>query len=70
MSTVLEIEHAIERLQPTERAQLAAWIARKDAMDWDAQMDADAAAGKLNFLFEEADAERHSGKLKGWPPQK
>lgn len=51
MSTVLKIEHAIERLKPTERAQLAAWIARKEAVDWDAQMSADAAAGKLDFLF-------------------
>ena len=70
MSTVLEIEHAIERLQPTERAQVAAWMARKEAMDWDAQMNTDASAGKLDFLFEEADAERASGKLKDLPSQK
>jgi hypothetical protein len=70
MSTVLEIEQAIERLVPTERAQLAAWLARKEAQDWDAQMDADAASGKLDFLFEEAEAERSSEKLKDWPPQK
>jgi hypothetical protein len=70
MSTVLEIENAIEQLKPGERAQLAAWIARKEAMDWDAQMAADAASGRLDFLFEEAAAERKTGKLKNWPPQK
>jgi hypothetical protein len=30
-------------------------------------MDADAANGKLDFLFEEAARERQSEKLKGWP---
>ncbi len=70
MSTVLEIENAIDHLQPAERAQLAAWLARREAQDWDAQMDADASAGKLDFLFAEAAAERSSEKLKNWPPQK
>jgi hypothetical protein len=70
MSTVGEIEQAIERLAPQERAKLAAWLARKEAEDWDGQTDADAAAGKLDFLFEEAETERRSEKLKDWPPQK
>jgi hypothetical protein len=52
MSTVLEIENAISHLNPGERAQLAAWLARKEAHDWDSQMEADAAGGKLDFLFE------------------
>ena len=67
MSTVLEIENAIDRLKPAERAQVAAWLARKEAQDWDAQMDADAGAGKLDFLFREAADERESGQLKDWP---
>jgi hypothetical protein len=67
MSTVLEIEDAIERLKPDERAQVAAWLARKDAQDWDAKMDADAASGKLDFLFREAADERKAGQLKDWP---
>lgn len=67
MSTVLEIENAIERLRPDERAQLAAWLAHKEAQDWNAQMDADATAGKLDFLFRESDEERKAGKLKQWP---
>jgi hypothetical protein len=67
MSTVLEIENAIEHLKPTERAQVAGWLARKEAQDWDAQMDADSASGKLDFLFREADDERKAGQLKDWP---
>jgi hypothetical protein len=67
MSTVLEIEDAIDHLQPGERAQIAGWLARKEAQDWDAQMDADAANGKLDFLFREATDERKSGQLKDWP---
>lgn len=59
MSTILEIENAIERLVPTERAKLAAWLARKEAQDWDAQMDADAGSGKLDFMFEEAHVGSH-----------
>ena len=67
MSTVLEIEDAIERLKPVERAQVAAWLAQKEAKDWDAQIDADAAGGRLDFLFREAADERQSGQLKNWP---
>ena len=67
MSTVLEIENAIDHLKPAERAQVAAWFARKEAQDWDAQLDTDAAAGKLDFLFREAADERKSGHLKDWP---
>lgn len=69
MSTILEIEQAIEKLVPSERAQLAAWLARKEAEDWDAQMEADSASGKLDFLFEEADGERRVERPKSWPPK-
>ena len=70
MSTVLEIEQAIERLQPTDRAKLAAWFADKEAKDWDAQLDADSASRKPDFLFNEAELERSSGHLKNWPDRK
>lgn len=67
MSTVLEIEDAIEHLPADERAQIAAWLARKEAQAWDAQMDADSADGKLDFLFREAADEQKSNQLKDWP---
>ena len=31
------------------------------------QMEQDAASGKLDFLFQEADEERRAGKLRDWP---
>ena len=34
------------------------------------QMDEDAAAGKLDFLFDEADRERKAAKLRDWPEEK
>jgi len=70
MSTVLEIEQAIEQLKPAERATLAAWLAGKEARDWDAQMDANNSSGKLDALFNEAEQERSSGNLKDWPEKK
>ena len=54
-------------LPPTDRAKLATWLARKEAQDWDVQMDEDSVLGKLDFLFEEAESERRAGKLKDWP---
>lgn len=54
MSTLVEIEAAIEHLPAREQASLASWLAAREANIWDAQMDRDADAGKLDFLFCEA----------------
>ena len=67
MSTLLEIEQAIEQLPVKEQSTLAAWLAAREAKVWDVQMDADAAAGKLDFLFQEAETERREGRLTDWP---
>ena len=67
MSTLLEIEHAIEQLPVKEQATLASWLSAREARNWDAQMDSDAEAGKLDFLFREAEAERRDGRLTEWP---
>lgn len=67
MSTLLEIEQAIERLPAPEQATLASWLAGREARSWDAQMDQDAEAGKLDFLFREAEVERREGHLSAWP---
>jgi hypothetical protein len=37
---------------------------------WDEQMDRDSAAGKLDFLFKEAEIESAQGLLREWPAQK
>lgn len=67
MSTLLEIEQAIEKLPAPEQATLASWLAGREARGWDAQMDRDAEAGKLDFLFREAETERRDGHLTNWP---
>jgi len=50
MSTVPEIEAAIQKLPPEQFAQVRDWIAAVDAKRWDTQIEADTAAGKLDAL--------------------
>jgi hypothetical protein len=68
MRRVQEIEEAIQQLSPDEFTQLAKWIQELDQDRWDKQLDADAATGKLDFLFDEAQEEKRNGLLKSWPP--
>ena len=68
MTTVEEIERAIENLQSEDVAKLKVWLWKRDHDQWDRQMQEDEAAGRLDFLFEEVDAERKAGKLRDWPP--
>ncbi len=68
MSTVEEIEQAVQRLAPADFSRLASWISARYHALWTEQMQRDASAGKLDFLFEEADTERKSGQLHDWPP--
>jgi hypothetical protein len=35
---------------------------------WDQEIDRDSSAGKLDFLFEEAEREWAQGLLREWPP--
>lgn len=37
---------------------------------WDEQMDRDSSAGKLDFLFEEAEGASAKGLLREWPQLK
>ena len=68
MSTVEEIERAAEQLAPADFDRLVSWINRRHHERWTRQMDKDAAAGKLDSLFEDAEAERQFGQLRDWPP--
>ena len=64
MTTVESLEHAIEKLPPKELAQVRRWFAAFDAAAWDAQIEADAAAGKFDALAQEALAECKAGKTR------
>lgn len=64
MTAVETIELAIEQLPANELAKLRRWFSEFDAAAWDAQIEADAAAGKFDALAEAALAEYHSGKAR------
>jgi hypothetical protein len=65
--SLAEIKDAVRELSPKELAELAAFISRQDHGAWDKQMEEDAANGKLDFLFDEAERERVAGHLRDWP---
>jgi len=69
MGTVQEIESAIEHLGRADLARLAEWAVARHHGDWARQMNSDAAAGRLDFLFNEADSERRAGALRSWPAE-
>ena len=61
MTTVLEIERAIEQLPIDQFSKIHDWIVERDWQAWDAQLERDCAAGKLDFLVEEALRDAASG---------
>jgi hypothetical protein len=62
MTTIQEIETAIRNLSESERAAFRAWYAEFDAQEWDRQLEADASAGRLNWLVDEARADFREGR--------
>jgi hypothetical protein len=69
MSRVEEIEAAIDGLPPEEYRRIVQWFRAREQRRWDDQLDADSSAGKLDFLFDEAETESTEGRLREWPPQ-
>jgi len=70
MSRVEEIEAAIDGLPPEEYRRIVQWFRVREQRRWDEQMDTDSFAGKLDFLFDEAESESARGLLREWPFQK
>lgn len=64
MTTVESIETRVEKLSLKELSEFRLWFAKYDANAWDAQIEADAVAGKLDALAQEALAEYKSGKAR------
>ena len=62
MTAVEVIEKQIVKLSPKQLAEFRLWFAKYDSDVWDAQIEADAAAGKLDALAREAIAEYGAGK--------
>jgi len=67
MSSILEIESAIQKLPEPDFWKLSAWFDEIRAKAWDGKIESDAKSGKLNFLFQEAESERPY--LKPWPKE-
>ncbi len=62
MDKVAAIEKEIESLAPDELAALRNWFHEFDAAVWDRQLEADARAGKLDALADEAVDAHKTGK--------
>ena len=64
MSTVQEIEAAIAKLPPQDFLALCDRLRQKHPDAWDRQIEQDSAAGALDFLVQEVDAEIAQGKTR------
>jgi hypothetical protein len=62
MTTAEEIEKAVEQLAPRELARFRAWFEAFDADRFDAAIERDAHAGKLDAFAEEAVAAYRTGQ--------
>jgi hypothetical protein len=62
VSTVAEIKQAIARLSPQEYCELMADLFPHADDEWDKQMKADFASGKMEWLTKETDAAIREGK--------
>jgi hypothetical protein len=64
VSSVEVVQAAIASLTPEEYRRLRAWFIERDWEQWDKQIEEDAQSGKLDFLIEEAMAEKAQGHLR------
>jgi hypothetical protein len=62
VSTVAEIKEAIARLSPQEYCELMAELFPHAHDEWDKQMNADFASGKMDWLTKETEAAICEGK--------
>ncbi len=67
MSTVAEIESAIKKLKPREVYMVGNLLDELREELWDKQIDADAKAGRLDKLMEEAKQDYLAGRCKPFP---
>jgi len=68
MSTVQEIERAIDQLPKRDVFILADWISSKVSNEWDQEIEEDIKAGRLDHLAQEAVSEFRAGKTSPFPP--
>ena len=64
MTQIEAIQAEIESLSSEDFARLREWIVQRDWQNWDRQIERDSAAGKLDFLRDEAKSAKQQGKLR------
>lgn len=64
MTRIEELEQAIVALPADEYNRFRAWFLDRDWDAWDRQIEADSAAGTLDFLTREAEEEKRKGRLR------
>jgi len=64
MTIIEKIQAEIKSLSPEEYAHLRLWFFQRDWEQWDREIEEDVESGKLDFLIEEAFAEKAQGQLK------
>jgi hypothetical protein len=64
MTNVQTIEQAIQQLPAQELAEFRRWFTQFDESAWDGQIEADAAAGKLDALAADAAEKYGNGKAR------
>lgn len=62
MTSAEDIEKAVEQLAPRELARFRAWFEAFDAAQFDAAIERDARAGKLDAYADEAIAAHRTGR--------
>lgn len=67
MSSLKEIEDAIQQLPRDDFFKLRDWMRDRFEDEWDRQIESDANSGRLDFLAEEAVAEFRAGTTKEFP---
>jgi len=61
MTTVAAITAAIAELPPDQVARIRAWLDERAEAEWDAQIERDERAGRLDALADRALAEHRAG---------
>jgi len=64
MTTVKEIERAIESLPKSDIAALSTWFEKFESEMWDDQIENDATNGRFDDIFAEVVAEHASGRTR------
>jgi len=64
MTDLEKLEKSIEELPPEELARFRDWFLEFEARIWDAQIERDAKAGRLDELVAEGLAEYRAGKAR------